>query len=99
MSDYKNLIVWKKSHEFVLKIYKVSSLFPKEEQFGITSQIRRASLSIPSNIAEGNGRGGDRDFARFLRIAQGSVNEVEYLLLLRDRSKITSPNLFTKVLK
>ena len=97
MSDYKNLIVWKKSHEFVLKIYKISSSFPRDEQYGITSQIRRASISMPSNIAEGSARGSDADFARFLRIALGSANEVDYLLLLAKEISIIKPEIYKQL--
>jgi len=82
LQDFKNLKVWKKSHELTLKIYKISKIFPHEEIFGLTSQIRRACSSIPSNIAEGCGRNSDADFARFLQIAFGSANELEYQIML-----------------
>ena len=82
MRDYKKFLVWKKSHELTLAIYKATSSFPKEEIFGLTSQIKRASSSIPMNIAEGCGRNSDKDFCRFLYIAFGSANELEYQLLL-----------------
>ena len=78
MRDYKKYTVWQKSHQFVLDIYKVTKLFPKEELFGLTSQMRRSSSSIPTNIVEGAGRKGDKDFCRFLYIAFGSANEIEY---------------------
>jgi four helix bundle protein len=74
-----------------LSIYKISATFPKDELYGLTSQIRRSSVSIPSNIAEGCGREGDAEFGRFLQISMGSVNEVEYqLLLARDLKMITT---------
>ncbi len=82
MADYKKLAVWKKSHEMVLRIYHLSSTFPSSEVYGLTSQIRRSALSIPSNIAEGSGRGTDGDFVRFLGIARGSATELEYQALL-----------------
>jgi four helix bundle protein len=82
MRDFKKYDVWKISHELVLEIYKVTKDFPKVEQYGIISQIRRASSSIPTNISEGCGRKTDAEFARFIHIATGSANEVEYLLLL-----------------
>ncbi len=82
MKDFKELKVWEKSHLLTLKIYEVTSGFPKEEQYGLTSQIRRASTSIGLNIAEGCGRGSNADFKRFLYIALGSACEVEYCLLL-----------------
>jgi four helix bundle protein len=85
MQDYKNLKVWQKSHHLVLAIYKATAKFPKEELYGLTSQIRRAAASIPANMAEGCARGGDPEFARFLHIAQASASELDYhLLLARD---------------
>jgi four helix bundle protein len=66
MKDFRKLKVWEKSHQLTLEIYKITASFPKEEIYTLTSQIRRASISIPSNIAEGCGRGSDADFARFL---------------------------------
>src|SRR5690606_7599688 len=80
MQDFRNLKVWEKSHDLVLEIYKIK--FPQEELYGLSSQIRRAATSIPTNIAEGCGRGSDVDFKRFLQIAFGSASEVEYLLIL-----------------
>jgi len=82
MRDYKKYDTWKIAHELVKEIYIVSENFPKSELFGLTSQIRRASVSIPTNIAEGCGRSTDKEFARFLEISLGSTNETEYLLLL-----------------
>lgn len=73
---YKSLIVWQRSMELVVDVYKITKLFPEEEKFGIVSQMRRASISIPSNIAEGSRRG-KKDFQRFLRIAFGSASELE----------------------
>jgi len=80
--DFRELQVRRKAHALAVNVYKASHQFPVEERFGITSQLRRAGASIPTNIAEGVGRGGDADLARFLRIAMGSASEVEYLLLL-----------------
>lgn len=68
MQNYKDLQVWKKSHDLTLEIYKVTKLYPKEEIFGLVSQLRRASSSIPTNIAEGSGRFTQKDFASFLQI-------------------------------
>ncbi|MBI3935459.1 MAG: four helix bundle protein [Betaproteobacteria bacterium] len=82
MQDFRGLRVWRKAHEFVLSAYRVTAAFPREEQFALTSQIRRAATSIPANIAEGCGRGSDADFGRFLQMAIGSANELEYHLLL-----------------
>ncbi len=74
--------VWEKAHQLTLSVYRATRTFPKEELYGLTSQIRRASASIPANVAEGCGRGGDAEFARFLQIAMGSASELEYHLLL-----------------
>ena len=82
MRDYKKYDIWKLSHLLTLEVYKITESFPKEEIFGLTSQIRRASSSIGINIVEGCGRGSDEDFKRFLRNASGSAFEVEYILLL-----------------
>lgn len=82
MKDFRKLKVWEKAHEIVLKIYHETSNFTREELYGITSQLRRAAISIPTNIVEGSSRGSDKDFARFIQIAIGSSSEVEYLLLL-----------------
>ena len=82
MRDFHNLLIWERSHQLTLDIYKVSQSFPKEELFGLASQIRRAVSSVPTNIAEGCGRDSNKDFAHFLQIAIGSASEVEYELLL-----------------
>lgn len=82
MQDFRNLSVWRNAHELALAIYKETSRFPATEQFGLTNQMRRAATSIPTNIAEGCGRGSDADFARFLQMALGSASELEYQLLL-----------------
>ena len=82
MQDFRNLKVWERSHEFTLTIYKLTKSFPKEELYGLTSQIRRASASIPTNIAEGSGQGTDAQLKRYIQIAAGSACEVEYQLIL-----------------
>ncbi len=85
MKDFRELKVWEKAHELTLSIYRATSTFPKDELYGLISQLRRASMSIPTNIAEGCGRGSDADFAHFLQIAMGSACETEYeLVLSRD---------------
>ncbi len=84
MSSYKDLDVWKKSFELCVDIYTTTKSFPKEELYGLTSQIRRASLSIPSNISEGSKRG-QKEFLQFLKIAHGSGAETETQLLLAFR--------------
>lgn len=85
MRDYRGLQVWQKAHELTLNVYAMTQDFPVEERYGLTSQLRRAVSSIPSNIAEGCGRSSDTDFARCCQIAMGSACEVNYqLLLARD---------------
>ena len=85
MQSFKNLKVWEKTHTLTLDVYQSSKTFPREEIYGLTSQMRRASASIGANIAEGTCRRGDLDFARFLQMAAGSSSELEYhLLLARD---------------
>ena len=87
MQDFRKLKVWAKSHDLTLRVYELTSQFPREEIYGLTSQIRRACASIPTNIAEGCGRGTPADFARFLQIAMGSASETEYLILLAHNLK------------
>jgi four helix bundle protein len=82
MRDFRDLKVWSKAHALTLEIYRATVTFPPEERYGLTSQLRRSSASIPTNIAEGCGRYGDRELARFIAIAGGSASEVEYLLML-----------------
>ncbi|WP_460179993.1 four helix bundle protein [Thermodesulfovibrio sp. TK110] len=80
MANYRNLIVWQKAHQLALMIYKITEQFPKHEQFALTSQIRRAVLSIPTNIVEGYNRKSKKEFIHFIDISLGSIAEVEYLL-------------------
>ena len=87
MSDYKKLKVREKAHQLTLNIYQVAADFPKEEMYGLTSQIKRSAASIPANIAEGSGRGGNAELIRFLRIATGSAFELEYHMLLAHELK------------
>jgi len=82
MNNFKKLIVWQKARVFVKEIYQISSKFPKEELFGLTAQIRRATISIVLNIAEGSGRNSYKDFAHFLDVAFGSALEVEAPIIL-----------------
>lgn len=82
MQDFKQLPVWRKSHELTLAIYRATAEFPFEEIYGLTGQLRRATASIPTQIAGGFGRQNSADFARALSMAMGAANEVEYLLLL-----------------
>jgi len=82
MQNYKDLKVWVKAHLFTLAVYEASRLFPKEEIYSLTNQLRRAASSIPANIAEGCGKNTQAEFAHFLNIALGSANESEYFLIL-----------------
>ncbi|MBI3780678.1 MAG: four helix bundle protein [candidate division NC10 bacterium] len=93
MKDFRDLKVWERTHLLTLAVYKSTATFPRNELHGLTSQIRRSSASIPANIAEGCGRGGDAEFGRFLQIAMGSASELEYhLLLARDLELLTRLN-------
>jgi len=82
LQRFRDIKVWQKSHELVLKVYSASAGFPGDERFGVTSQLRRAAVSIPANIAEGSRRIGRGDYARFLNIAEASLAETQYLLIL-----------------
>lgn len=82
MRDFRELKVWEKSHALTLDVYRATQRFPKQEQYLLTSQMRRSAQSIPENIAEGAGKDSRRDFGRFLQIAKGSASELEYELLL-----------------
>ena len=82
MRNFRKYKVWELGHEITLDVYKLSKQFPKEERFGITSQVRRCSSSVPANIAEGCGRETEKEFKRFLVIANGSATELEYFLIL-----------------
>lgn len=82
MRDFREIKVWHKAHELTLAVYKETGGMPPEERYGLTSQLRRAAVSVAANIAEGCGRAGALDFARSLQIAMGSASELEYLVLL-----------------
>ena len=93
MEDFKDLRVWAKAHELTIILYEKSRSFPKEEMYGLTSQLRRAAVSIGANIAEGCGRRSDGEMKRFLQIARGSANELEYeLLLAQDLHFLSTPD-------
>ena len=85
MKNFRELEVWEKGHELTLAVYRATARFPNDERYGLTSQMRRSCVSVPANIAEGCGRGGDADLARFLQIAAGSASELEYHLLLANQ--------------
>ncbi|HVU23720.1 MAG TPA: four helix bundle protein [Opitutus sp.] len=82
MKDFRDLVIWQRSHALTLAVYRATKSFPKDELFGLTSQLRRAAGSIPANIAEGCGRDGDAELKRFLNIALGSACELDYHILL-----------------
>lgn len=88
--SFEELSAWKKSHEFVLEVYKITEQFPKNEVFGLTSQFRRASISIAANIAEGYKKKGKNDKLRFYNISQGSLEECKYYLILSKDLKYIS---------
>lgn len=91
MQRFTDLKVWQRSHALVLKLYPLTATFPAEERFGVVSQLRRAATSVPANIAEGSKRQGKGDFARFLTIAEGSLAETEYFVLLaRDLNYLSA---------
>ena len=102
MSDYKKLKVWEDAHQFTIDIYNITKKFPNNEQYGLTSQIRRSASSIPTNIVEGSGQLTRSNYIRFLGMAQGSAYETEYqLLLAKDLGylKLEEYNLLNKKIK
>lgn len=97
MANFKELLVWQKFINFVTEIYELTNDFPKDEMYGLTSQIRRASISIPSNIAEGNSRRSVADYLQFLKIARGSCAEVETQLIIAQNLKFLSEEHYLKL--
>ncbi len=91
MKDFRELKVWRKAHELTLAVCRLTAKFPRAEQYGLTSQLRRACCSIPANLAEGCGRNGDAEFAHFCSIAMGSANELDYHLLLARDLELIGP--------
>ncbi len=94
--SHKDLVVWQKAISLVLTVYKLTSRYPKEEVYGLTSQLRRASVSIPSNIAEGRSRGTRKDFSQFLRVAYGSAAELETQIIIAKQILPQDPLLLTE---
>jgi four helix bundle protein len=93
MKDFRDLHVWEKAHHLTLSSYRVTTIFPRHELYGMTSQIRRCAASIAANIAEGCGKRGNGEFQRFLNIATGSASELEYhFLLARDLGYVSEPD-------
>lgn len=100
MQSFTSLKVWEKAHRLTLDVYNVSTAFPRHEQYGLVSQMRRSSSSIPTNIAEGCGRGTDLQFGQFLRIAFGSACELEYqFMLARDLKYLDEMNVSSLIAK
>jgi len=97
MRNFYDLAIWHKSHLLTLRIYSISQSFPREEQYGLVSQIRRACSSIPSNIAEGCGRNSNPDMKRFLTISSGSASELAYHLLLAKDLNYLSENIYKEL--
>lgn len=97
MRDFRELKVWQKAHRLTLAVYRITSGFPREELYGLTSQLRRASSSISANLAEGCGRKGVAEFARYCSIAMGSASELEYHLLLARDLRLIKPQDHTEL--
>ena len=91
MKDFHQVKGWRKAHELTLAVYQATAAFPREELFGLTGQMRRSCSSIPANLAEGCGRDGDKELARFCSIALGSASELEYHLLLSSDLGLMKP--------
>ncbi len=97
MKDFRELKVWELAHQITLAIYRYTREFPREETYGIVSQLRRCSSSVAANIAEGCGRSGNAEFGRFLGVAMGSASELEYFLLLSRDLEYLSPDKFNRL--
>jgi four helix bundle protein len=97
MQDYRKLKVWEKSHLLTLSIYQLTNEFPRHELYGITNQIRRVSSSVPANLAEGSSKSTDRHRLKYLQIALGSLNELEYFILLSLDLKYINQDLFDEI--
>ena len=99
MRKFQELSIWQKSHSLCLEIYMITSKFPKDELYGLTSQMRRSASSIPTNVAEGCGRSTDADFKRFLTMAAGSSSELEYQLILAKDLRFLNDEQFISLSK
>ena len=97
MKDFRDLNVWQLAHEVTLEVYRATRTFPREEMYGITSQLRRCSSSVAANIAEGCGRAGNAEFGRFLAMAMGSASESEYFLLLARDLNYLAPKSYEEL--
>ncbi|HXD31189.1 MAG TPA: four helix bundle protein [Pyrinomonadaceae bacterium] len=99
LKSYRDLLVWQRAMELVILVYRITAQFPKHEIYGLTSQLRRASVSIPSNIAEGYGRGSRKEYLQFLGIAQGSLKELETQAILAERLNYSTTAQIEKLLE
>jgi len=97
INTFKDLLIWQKGMDIVLDIYKIVASFPAEEKFGLTSQIKRCAISIPSNIAEGWGRNSSGSYAQFLKIARGSLLELETQIIIANKLSLLKENEFEKL--
>ncbi len=95
--DFKELLVWQYAHQMTLEVYRITRRFPQEERFGLSDQLRRAAVSVESNIAEGSARSSSKDFLHFLYIARGSLSEVEVQLLIAKDLNYISEDEFQQV--
>ena len=98
MHNYRELRIWQRSMDFVVKVYDISSDFPKEERYGLTAQIRSCVVSVPSNISEGAGRGTNKQFKRFLEFSMGSINEVQTQVELAFRVKYLAKEIYKSLI-
>ena len=99
INSYKDLLIWQKGIVLVVRVYKLVKLFPQEELYALTSQIKRAAVSIPSNIAEGYGRNTDKSLSHFLDISRGSLNELEtQIIIAKELEFVTDDNLYNEIL-
>ncbi|KYB44929.1 four helix bundle protein [Ochrobactrum sp. SD129] len=99
VNSYRDLLVWNQAMELVTAIYKLTNSWPKEEIYGLTSQVRRAAVSVPANIAEGFGRENRGSYQQFLRIAQGSLKEMETHLLIAERLNFTHKETMSSIME
>ena len=97
MKDFRELKVWEKAHQLTLAVYQATTSFPREELYGVTSQLRRSAASIPANLAEGCGRNGDAEFARFCSISLCSASELQYHLLLAKDLVLIKPKTYEEL--
>lgn len=97
MKDFRDLQVWQKAHQLTLTVYRLTARFPRDERYGLTTQLRRSSSSIAANLAEGCGRNGDAELARYCSIAMGSASELEYHLLLARDLNLINASAFTEL--